>query len=220
MADFIKTGFEKFDQAAGGGLPKRASILLMGPPGPEKSFFAKRFVEQGIVAGEPSLYFSTDASPSQVESEVGGGEQARKAKLLKFVDCYSWMIPEQKPRPSDQVVTSSSDLTNLFLSYSKAMEEVYKAESAHRVVFRSLSTLFIYNSVPSISRFLQVLNARTKAASATTMYLLDEGMHDPVVVSSLQHFLDGVIRVRPDGSGIAAKVDFMNGGRPFDWTKL
>jgi len=220
MAELVKTGFDSFDKAAGGGLPPRSSILLMGPPGPEKNFFAQRFVEEGIASAEPSLFFSTDAPPAQLETEISGGEAARKARLLKFVDCYSWMIPEQKPRSVDQVVSSSSDLTNLFLSYSKAMEEVYKAESNHRIVFRSLSTLFIYNAVPSVSRFLQVLNARTKAATATTLFLLDEGMHDPVIVNSLQHFLDGVIHVRPEGASMSAKMDFVQGGRPFDWTKL
>ena len=58
------------------------------------------------------------------------------------------------------------------------------------MVFDTLSTFVIYNPKDSIKKFLSVVEGRLRSANATTIYLIDEGVHDKQLLSLVEQGMD------------------------------
>ena len=59
-------------------------------------------------------------------------------------------------------------------------------------------------------KFLQVVGGRLKNANATTLILVEEGVHDKQLISTILRYVDEPISLVDKGAG-AFSIDFQNG---------
>ena len=185
------TGVSQFDMMLDGGYKNPATVAFLGPTGQGKSVFAFHFVSAGIQAGENILYITTDRTPDELEKLANEHGIVIKSDLVKFIDCYSLTISAQvpsTPRPNVVQVSSPSALNELSLAINEAIEKMPAKRLL--VVFHSLSTLAVNSQPDSLFKFLSIVDGRLKKANATTLLLVDEGMHDEKFITMLKHAVD------------------------------
>jgi hypothetical protein len=64
-----------------------------------------------------------------------------------------------------------------------------------------LSTFVLYNQKDSIRKFLNLIDGRLKSVGATTIYLIDDGVHDKQTISLVLHGMDAVYTIGDSGNG-------------------
>jgi KaiC/GvpD/RAD55 family RecA-like ATPase len=203
---------EKVDMMAGIGIPKlderlrlpeNGNILVIGPPGMEKMAVAFQFIGSGLANKQNGIFITTDMAPEEIENR--GGDYGWRLfsytdKSLYFVDCYSWTLGSAlKSKRADTIVPGPSALNDLSIGITQAMQKAFKQPSANRAVFQSISTLLLYNNPEIAFRFVQITGARMKSAGASTMFLLESGMHEEKAVTTLKHLMDGYIEIKNEG---------------------
>lgn len=197
------------DSSIGGGLKEKANVLVIGPPGIEKVMVAIRFIETGAETGDGMVYITTDIAPTELEEKSKKmGEQVNKD--LVFIDCYSWTLGAQQSARKDIMVPGPSALNDLSIGIAQAMQKLFKPEKKLRVVMQSLSTLLLYNNPEVVYRFTQITGARLKSSNASTLFLIEEGMHDEKVIVTIKHLMDAVIEVKNEGGTVMVRAP-MNG---------
>jgi len=216
------TGILKLDMLLRGGLRQNGITLLIGPPGEEKKLAALQFANSALVSKQPVVYVTTDVSPSELESTAGHyGLSLSGNPLLKFVDCYSWTLGSAPAGRNDIQVQGPSALNDLAIALAQALPESNQVAKP-RVVLHSLSTLLLYNQPEVIFKFIQITGSRLKSSGATSLFLLESGMHDEKTVSTLRHLADEIIeidfkggkgKIRAPLSGVTEWLDFTVTGK-------
>ena len=197
----MNTGIPNLDLKLKLGFRENANVLLIGPPGNEKLAFAIQFINQGLLERQNCVYITTDLAPSEIEqraSEFGFAIAPFTNNGLYFVDCYSWTLGKPSGR-EDIEVPGPSALNELSIGITQAVQQAYKPGLKSRAVLHSLSTLLLYNEPEIVYRFLQITGARLKAAEVTTLYLVEAGMHDEKVLTTLKHLCDSVFEITKEG---------------------
>ncbi len=194
--DRISTGVRELDIALEGGYLNPGTVMALGPSGQEKLALAFHFAMAGLAAGERVMYICLDMTPAEIESKAasfGMNFRAHTNKGLVFVDVYSKTIGAVSRSRSDIIVPGPAALNDL----SIVINDVAKQGEGKRMraVFHSLSILGLHSSPESTIKFLQVAEGRLKAANATTLWLVDEGLHEKKFISSLENLSDEVLRV-------------------------
>ncbi len=185
-------------------LPANSNILLIGPPGVEKVALAMQFVGAALDAKQPCIYITTDISPVDIENragEYGWRLFSHTGKDLNFVDCYSWTLggKDAGKKRGDILVPGPSALNDLSIGIAQAMQKTFKTPENNRAVFHSLSTLLLYNNPEIVYRFVQISGARLKGSGASTIFLLESGMHEEMAVTTLKHLMDGYVEIKSEG---------------------
>lgn len=68
----VSTGVAQLDLMMGGGLWRGSTTLLAGPSGSGKTTLALQFAVEGALQHEPSLYFTFQETPAQLERAIRG----------------------------------------------------------------------------------------------------------------------------------------------------
>ena len=179
--------------------PSNYSILVAGPPGVGKfEYFlglAKRFLE----AGERVLFVTLDLHPDEVRERgkaAGLDLAAAEGTSFAFVDCYSASASERMdPGTSKRVypVSSFSNLEGIGMAISKAAHDL---KPPVRILFYTVSTLFLHNSPQAIAKFIQIITSRVKTNIGFIAYAMQEGVHDEHTTALLRSLVDGVVEIR------------------------
>ncbi len=222
----IPTGIKELDELLGGGLPARSNILVIGEPGCGKTIFSLQIVANGLQAGEPALFITTDNSPAEIRQQLeslGCNISLYESKnMVRFVDCYSWTLGMEQARTMSQteyMVPGPADLNQLSVAISRARNDIWKPEVNMRTFFKSISTLLLHNNPKIVFRFLQVINARAKASDSISLLLVEEGMHEKSVMVTLQHLTDGTIEFKIENGQRYLRIPRMPFGKViYNWT--
>ena len=194
------TGISQFDMMLDGGYKNPSTIAFLGPGGQGKSVFAFHFVSAGIMAGDRVLYITTDRTPDELERLAAEKGIIIKSDLVKYLDCYSMAASSQAPHapmPNAVQISSPSALNELSLAINEALEGA--TAKRLRVVFHSFSTLAVNSQPESLFKFLSIVDGRLKNANATTLLLVDEGMHDEKFLTMLRHAVDTEFSIKISG---------------------
>jgi len=172
------TGVEELDRLLGGGYPDRAVVLVSGPSGIGKEALAYRFIERGLAAGEFCLYVTKSASSEVLQDFRGFGVDTAR-------------VPVWYSRDGGERRFSPSDLSALSFN----IKELLKGASASRIRIATdvLSSLLVLNATETVYRFLSQLFTDVKQYDAVLLATLEEGMHDPKVISTMGELFDGVV---------------------------
>ncbi len=206
--DRISTGVRELDVVLEGGYVNPGAVLVLGPSGQEKFAFALHFAFAGIQAGEKVAYVALDMGPHEVEqkaSQFGMNLRPHVNDRLIFIDAYSQKLGSSESNRKDMKIPGPESLNDLSLALNEIMDQA--AGARMRVVFHSLSTLSIYNPADSVIKFLQVIHGRLKNASATTLWLIDEGMHEKKFITSLESISDQKVVLSNPGSSHQVQFD-------------
>jgi len=197
------TGIPDLDIILEGGYPNPGNILLLGPGGTEKVAFAYHFAGAGG-PNENSYIICGTSSPASIISKAA--TMGINLSNAYFIDCYSTTLGSGEVTGTDRirVVPGPSALNDISLMLNEAIKE--STGKKMRVVFDTLSTFVLYNSQDSIRKFLGVIEGRLSSVGATTLYLVDEGVHDKQLLSLLEHGMDGIYTVADRGGKFVLMV--------------
>lgn len=203
MSDKVETGVKRLDDLLDGGLPKQATALVYGPPFIGKEVFAHLYFLHGLRNGVPGIMVLTGDAASDVRAALARIDPSypeyEKRGLAQFVDTYSRSIGAEDDAPNCEYVDTPVNLNAVSLAVNNAQRKLIADHPQHRLVFESVSTLITYTNAQTTFRFLQVLIGKAKRAGATTLLLLDQGMHSEPEVQTFKHLCDGMIEVKHDG---------------------
>lgn len=194
--DRISTGVDELDVVLEGGYQNPGSVMILGPSGQEKLAFAFHFVAAGISEGDKIAYVALDVSPGEIElkaNSFGLNFKSHTGKELLFIDAYSQTIGAKDIDRNDLLVPGPAALNDLSLALN---DVIGQSEGRRmRVVFHSLSTMSLYSASDTVIKFLQVIQGRLKSANATSLWLVDEGMHDKKFITSLESLCDQILHI-------------------------
>ena len=164
------------------GYPDRTAVLVTGAPGIGKQALGYWFTHLGLQQGDFCLYVTRLATRDILKDAKAFG-----------VD-FSNKVPFWIASDGGQIKYDYKDLTGL--SYS--IKEVLKQNSGRRirVVADVFSPLLMLNPPDSIYKFLTQLLAEIKQYDAVLLATLEDGMHEPQVMTAMQSLFDGVVELR------------------------
>lgn len=170
-------------------LPNKSTVLVIGPPRSEKSMLANQFLIDGINNKEGIVYFITNNFPENV---LGAVLSAFDKAAMTIIDCYSTYAGISKPAEEFVIRTSGPyALNEISIALTKAMKTM---KPPIRIVFDSLSTLLIHNKPNEIEEFLEINIGKMKSKGATTLLMVEDGMHDSKQLSLLESLTDATLR--------------------------
>jgi KaiC/GvpD/RAD55 family RecA-like ATPase len=198
-ANRLSSGISDMDLILEGGYSNPGNILMEGPSGIEKSAFAYHFAAS---AGpkENSYIVCGNTSPADIIKKAGTIGINLNKENIRFIDCYSPTLGKGDLQSTDKVrmVAGPGALNDISLMLNEATSE--SSGKRIRIVFDTLSTFVIYNPKDSIKKFLSVIEGRLKSAGATTIFLIDEGVHDKQLLSLVEQGTDEKYLIIDTGS--------------------
>ena len=178
--------------------PSHSSLLVVGPPGVGKFEYLTGLAKSWIASGERVVFVTLDLAPDDVRAragELGLDIPTAEPGSFLFVDGYAanGLAAEPRPGPRQFTVTSFSNLESIGMTLQKAALEL---KPPVRILFYTLSTLFLHNSPQAIAKFLQIITSRVKATMGFIAYAVQEGVHEPMTMNLLRSLTDGVVELR------------------------
>ncbi len=196
-------------------LPDHYSILVAGPAGVGKFEWLLALSRAYLAKGERVVFVTLDMHPREVRERASGlGFDIAKQEgtSLLFVDCYSASANERlEEAPTKKIYTVSSyaNLEGLGMAVSKAAVDL---KPPVRIVFYTISTLFLHNSPQAIAKFFQIVTNRVKTNMGFIAYAVHEGVHDPLTMNTLRSLVDGVVELRfNDAMGREVRAHHLRG---------
>jgi KaiC/GvpD/RAD55 family RecA-like ATPase len=204
-ANRLSTGIADLDIILEGGYSNPGNIVLIGPGGIEKTAFAYHFASS-VGPNEHAYIICGNTSPADIISKASTLGLNLKKENIRFIDCYSQTLGNvaAPTDPKIRMVMGPGALNDISLMLNEAIKE--SAGKRMRVVFDTLSTFMLYNPQDSIRKFLSVIEGRLKTVGATTIYLIDEGVHDKQVISLMEHGMDSVMTIAEKGGKFVLSV--------------
>jgi len=203
----LSTGIPDLDLILEGGYQNPGNIVMVGPSSMEKAAFAYHFAGSAA-SNEVSFIICGNSSPADIISKASNVGISLEAENIFFIDCYSTTLGTQegegKAGSRIKIVPGPSALNDLSL----AINEAIKANPGKRmrVVFDTLSTFVLYNPKDSIRKFMSVIEGRLRSAGVTTLYLIDEGVHDKQLLSILEQGMDAIYVITDTGGKVSLKI--------------
>jgi KaiC/GvpD/RAD55 family RecA-like ATPase len=188
-----------------GEIPLASNILVIGPPLTGKGLFARTIMYNSLKNKEAGIYISTKDSGSKIQDRYAenGLPLNQYEDAYGLVDCVSRSLGTGKTETSKNVtlVGSAVDMTGISIAVGQFLEEFWRKKQIKRikVVMESLSNLLMYSNVQTVYRFLHVFTGKVRAIDGMGVYTLEEGMHDPMVVTTLKQLVQGVIEIKEEG---------------------
>jgi KaiC/GvpD/RAD55 family RecA-like ATPase len=110
-----------------------------------------------------------------------------------FIDCYSATCGKSNERWF--CLTSMSNLEDLSLGIAQTSRRLGPPV---RILFDSLSTLYLHNSIPTMASFFQIVVRRIKSEYGFSLHTVEKGMHDTQTEATLYHLVDGGLEMKYD----------------------
>jgi len=172
--------------------PEHYTVLIYGPPGVGKSDYILDFVEYYLKHGQKVIYITTAKSPAQIIEFAARHDfdlNQYENKTLTFIDCYSWSVGKVDERLS---VDHPANLNKISINLVKAVNSLGKPV---RIIFDSLSTLFLHSQADVILKFVQTITSRVKSEYGFILLTMQKGMHKEEQVTTVYSIMDGVIEM-------------------------
>ncbi len=179
--------------------PANYTLMLTGPPGVGKHDFCLDLITYYLERGDKMVYITTEKSPAQIEKVLEKFIDIKKHDgNIIYVDGYSWSIGEKYSwlRNNENRILSidnPSNLNEIKVKLERAIEILGKPV---KIVFDSLSPVFLHNNANDVTKFIQMLSSRVKTDYGFIVFTLQEGVHDPQVVNTLVYFVDGLLQMK------------------------
>lgn len=217
----ITTGAKRLNHLLNGGIPYRSRSLLYGPSFQGKEVLAKQTLIHAIQAGHPTVVVLTNETALDYLSTLRAMDEDVDAAVadgtLLFVDTYANSIGVDEPHDAVEYVESALDLNGITIALHKQQARILDTHDEHLLVFDSVSTLVLYSNAQSTFRFLQILIGKARQIGATSLILMDAGMHSDPEVQMFRHLCDGEITIDTDKQQTRIKVTGLGVKKRTDW---
>ncbi len=179
--------------------PANYSVLLAGPPGVGKFEYSLELARHWLGRGDRLVTVTLDLAPDEIRTrarQMGLDLESYEGNAFAFVDVYSASASERMdvaPQKRVFTVASFSNLEGIGMAISKAAHEL---RPPVRILFYTISTLFLHNSAAAIAKFFQIITSRVKTNTGFILYAVHEGVHDTMTMNLLRSLVDGVVEMR------------------------
>ncbi len=207
------TGIQGLDKLLGGGVPKRASVLVIGYPGTGKTTLVRQVAYHALSKGERVVFVTTGESPKSVvqQMKARGQDVEKYSGALAFVDAYSWRVGE---KAGENVLSSITRLDELLILVQNAMQ---KGEGGV-LVLDSLTDLLLHNEEKSVYKFVQLVTGKAAENGYTSFFVLEDGVHPSQVITTLEYITSGTIELRIEGEKRMLRIKrMMDTVHPLSW---
>lgn len=196
----IKTGITGLDRLLKGGLPIGSITLVVGVPGSGKTTFARQVMNTTLSEGQKCIYITTAEPPSAItkQMKIMGWDVSKYKKSARFIDCYSWRVSQSQREKTDYQLSSITNLNELDVFLSKAINELGMEKTGGLVVLDSITDLLLHCETTPVFKLMQLLTGKVKAARGNALFLVEEGVHDERQIATLNYITDGTIQMRLD----------------------
>lgn len=188
----------EFRQLPLNGIRPGTTLLLAGPPHIGTREFGLRLLDGADDEG--AIYVSTDKRATSLLEECqrfGIGTTRERTNVIDCVDDRTTGL-EATINP----VSGPSDLTGIGMRASDAYQHLHqRGLSRIRMGFFSLSTMLLFGTLRSISRFVHIFASRIDDRNGFCVFHLNPTIHDPQEVQTLSRFCDGRIDIRSGENG-------------------
>jgi KaiC/GvpD/RAD55 family RecA-like ATPase len=187
----VSSGIPAFDRLLVKGYPNKSAILVIGPSGSSKESLLYRFIQDGLVHGDVCLYVTRLSTREVLEDAEGFGIDMKNKGLL-------WLSRDSE---------SKCDMNNLAgLSFN--IKEILRLNSNQRIriAFDILSSVLMTNQAETIYRFLTQLFQEAKQHDVVLLATLEETMHKPDIIASMEQVFDGAIAVAMHNDGLNRRL--------------
>lgn len=196
----------KFGSILENGFPKGCTISLFGPVGVGKTVFCENLAQGYLSSGVGCVYVSTERAPSDIRNDFRtlrtDVDKLEMQKKLAFVDGYSWLAGGSSEMFRVETLANLSEL-NL------AIEEAYTQTAQEGLlILDSISPLCLHNPEEDVTKFLQLLAARTKSWKAIGIFVVQAGVHSEAFYNALAYLVDGMFDLRQNEEGNTVKRYF------------
>jgi len=178
----VKTGIEGFDEPLGGGIPAKSLILLLGDPGSGFDLFSQQILYSKAKEGEKAIYLTIERAPLDIEEEMAlfgwDLEGLKRDQKWIFVDAYDLRL---KHAAKTEMV---SMLQTDFIQQIKF--------NVTHTALDTLSYLLLNFDIRDIIDIVELLQVQIKAQGGIHFMLMVKGMHEPKIISTIEHMADGV----------------------------
>lgn len=189
----LSSGNPDLDIILEGGYSVASNVMISGPTGNEKNTIAYHFIS-AMEKDEIGIIICGNSSAKDIieKAELSGVNLNKKD--IYFIDCYSNTIGKKVEETANMRVLGGPGALN---DLSLTINEIMKANAGKRtrLIYNTLSSFVIYNPSDSVRKFLSFVGGRTKTAGGTTIFLVDEGVHDKQLSSLLEQGMDMVIDI-------------------------
>ncbi len=177
------TGVPALDKLLGSeGYPERSAVLITGAPGVGKQALGYSFIQSGLQQGNFCLYVT----------RLSTRDVLRDARAFG-VD-FGNKVPFWISADGGETKYDYRDLTGLSYNIKEALKK--NGDKRIRVFADVFSPLLMLNPPDVIYKFLTQLLADVKQYDAVLLATLEDGMHEPQVMTAMQALFDGVIELR------------------------
>ncbi len=211
-----KTGVPALDAALGGGIPGGSNILVVGETGRGKSRLGRRFIANGLAAGQKCMFITVDDNPVMVRKSLEGLLPRPLAfyedrSFFRLVDSYSWSrgITGGGERIALSGALELNQLAGVISDGGAELGQTVTSRTGGRRVLDSVTSLFVNFDLAPAQRFLtQLARTATSYGGVSTLFILEEGSLGEQMVNNLKYLMDGVIELKYD-NGYFARVASM-----------
>mgnify|MGYP001031048964 CR=1 FL=1 len=178
--------------------PDKHAVLVVGDPTAGMFEFCCYLGSTYLKNGEKLLFVETNTTPTQVrrQFEQFGVDpfDFEAAGSLVIIDCYT---SEQAPT-LDAMSLRVSDINSLGEIAEKVNEGINKVGGYPvRVLFDSLTALYMHHDVKAVGLFFKTLTSLVKANGAIT-YAVHRGLLTEEQIAPIESIVDGILEIKVD----------------------
>jgi KaiC/GvpD/RAD55 family RecA-like ATPase len=181
-----RIGVEFLDDLLQGGLPKKSVILIEGTSGIGQSVLLYHFLNDGVKNKEKCIYVFSGRLIEEILDEFDSYKMDVRDKDLIWIDASN---TDQKAIQCDL-----SELYTLSSAIKNVIEQNEKKEI--RLAMDIISPILMANNPSEVYKFLSSLITELKKNDVTALFVIEDAMHDPQIVASIEQLCDGVIEMK------------------------
>lgn len=224
----LKPGEDPLEQLFGGAIPAGSNILVVGPLGSGKSFFARLFLSQGLRSNDKCMMICLDDDPSMVRKEIdsryGLGLSACEGQdQIRFVDAYSWSggRTASTERYAVKGTLELADLSQLISEAASDLGQTEQLKQGGRRVIDSISSLFLNFELPYVQRFIAYMARSGHFAGVSTIFVVEEGACNDQALNNIKYVMDAIFEFKAENQRFLGRAQSMKWATASsEWTDM
>ncbi len=173
---------------------------MIGPPGSGKTLMGYQFLLEGSTYGKPSVAVSTyDPRNATVSLEAMGWSPDR-LREIRHLDCYSWKIGRSDA--GDEFRANPSNPSDVSIGLNRLFEsQEIRPETNARLMIDSFSDFLLLGNPALAVKYLEIIKSRISNLGVTSLVMLEQGVHDEKLVSTVEFVCDGTVLMKAEETG-------------------
>ena len=185
-----KLGVKFLDELLNGGVPAKSIILVEGTSGIGQNVLLYHFLFQGVREQDRAVYVFSGHLLDEILDEFESYSMEVKKGEISWVDASN---------SNEDPAITPCDLSELFTVSSAIKKNLAGKKSKTqqtRLAMDMVSPALMSNDSSEVYKFLSSLISELKKNNVTAMLVIEDAMHDPHVVASIEQLCDGVIEMK------------------------